>query len=1134
MMKSAKTPVDQSVRDGARKRLSESWLLEAGAGTGKTTVLLDRVEEILRTNIPLDRVAIITFTEKAAGELKLKLRQRMEKMISATGGAVQWSEILRESLESLDRASVGTIHSFAASLLKERPVEAGVDPRFSVADALTTAMLMEECWDRWLDLQSSSGAAPLGRVLRLGLTLKQIRGLAFDLVANRDVAPLAAIAETADPLPAARVEIASGIARMAELSASCVEKADDGFAQIRRLEAALPALAEATGDRLLARLAALPFKKTAGSQKNWSPGSDLALVKKLVAELGTIRDEAVNHARMQVAHELAGWLRNGFLQAYRDAKESRRLLDFTDMLVICRNMLRRSPAARVAFQNRYDSLLVDEFQDTDPLQAEILFLLAADDPRTSDWRLTRPKPGKLFVVGDPKQSIYRFRRADIEIYDEACSLIAGAGGVTPKSPKPQRLTQNFRTLPSIVSWVNDLFGILMKEGPVASWQPSYQPIAASREADDEASRVILLVPEDPGQLAEAGAGQVREAEARHVVGLIGRAVTGKWPVVERETGESRPMRWRDIALLFRTGTALEIYEEILRENSIPYRISGGKRYYMRAEMRALQAVISAIESPHDALAVVSALRSQIFGHSDEDLLEGAASRAGWVYTHEGAGAGTPFEKSFELLARLHLSRNQRPVSVTLEDLFESTGALALFLLKPDGEQRAANLLKAIDMGRAHEAAGGVSFGSFARFMARMASEERDEGEAPLTEEAESNLPGEEGDAIHLMTVHKAKGLEFPMVILCDNAGRLKGDAPRCLVERGKEGDHIEFSLGTSQGAFDSSGYRGAVEREKTRLAAETVRLFYVATTRARDYLVVPVYAGKRGGGFHAALAGAGFLPPTLDGASGGRSASCRGARIIDSKGLSAPPLVSRPFRISMDRADLTDPAITIEREAWSRALQGIFDRPPTGRVFRSASGLEGRVAGSGKPALPDTRDHRRARAIGIAVHAVLQRIDLATAGDIGLLSEEEALAAGEPDASVEVRGLVGRTLEHRIVKEALSAPRLMREMPFAAAGETWLTEGRIDLVFESGDGLTIVDFKTDQVETEREIASRVEVYLPQAMVYALALSQVTGVSVRRVVFLFVRPGVEKTLKVDEAFLAAGRRLLETGSIREIP
>lgn len=358
-MKPARTPVDQPVRDGARKRLAESWLLEAGAGTGKTTVLLDRVEEILRTEVALDRVAIITFTEKAAGELKLKLRLRMENMISAVGAA-PWSEVLRSSLESLDRASVGTIHSFAASLIKERPVEAGVDPRFNVADALTTAMLMEECWDRWLDLQSSSGAVPLGRALRLGLTLKQLRSLAFELSAHRDVAPPAVTVPKADPLHSARDTIVSGLARLAGLSASCVQTDDEGLAQIRRLEASLPELTGATGDRLLSCLTALSLKGGKGNQANWRPASDLAQVKKLVGELAGIRDGAVSQARTQVAHEVAAWLRGGFLRAYRDAKESRRLLDFTDMLVICRNMLRGSAAARAAFQNRYDCILVED------------------------------------------------------------------------------------------------------------------------------------------------------------------------------------------------------------------------------------------------------------------------------------------------------------------------------------------------------------------------------------------------------------------------------------------------------------------------------------------------------------------------------------------------------------------------------------------------------------------------------------------------------------------------------------------------------------------------------------------------------------------------------------------------------
>jgi ATP-dependent exoDNAse (exonuclease V) beta subunit len=1127
-------PVDQAVRDGAAARLDESFLLEAGAGTGKTTVLLSRVVEIVKTHVPLDKIAVITFTEKAAGELKLRLREELERMLHESARTA-WGDVLRQSLEALDRATVCTIHAFSASLLRERPVEAGVDPRFSVADGLATSILMEETWERWLDREMAAGAAPLGRALRGGVTLPQIRRLAFDLTDNRDVAPGPPPARPG-ALQKVRERVLEEIGKLLDLSAACVEESDAGFGQLRALDAAATRLREAPREELLARLAALPLKSHLGSQKNWSPPGRLAEIKTILGELATLRDEAVRATRSAFTHEIAAWIRGGYFQAYRSAKESRRLLDFTDILVICRNMLRDSRAARIAFQQRFDCLLVDEFQDTDPLQSEILFLLAADDPGVADWRKARPKPGKLFVVGDPKQSIYRFRRADIEIYEDARGRIAGAGGVTNQS-----LTQNFRTVPSIVSWINDLFRFLIPDSAApAPYQPAYKPIAADRdEPERDLSRVLLLVPASSLDPAGAAVTEVRKAEARHVVALIRAAVDGAWPVVDRGAGGPRPMRWRDITLLFRTGTALEIYEEALRARGVPYRITGGRRYYMRAETRALQAVLAAIESPFDPLAVVSALRSPFFGHSDEELLARVASGGDWVYTRDRAGAGTPFEKAFELLARLHTGRNLRPLAATLEDLYESSGALALFYLKSDGDQRAANMLKAVDLARAHEQTAGAAFGSYVRWLERMAEEEREEGEAPLTEETESepDRDGAAGDAVRMLTVHKAKGLEFPMVILCDSAGRPRADSPGCVVERGGDGARVEFRLGTKESGFESAGYRDAAEREESRLKAEAIRLFYVATTRARDYLVIPAFAGARPAGFHAMLKGAGFLPEAgPDQTRSGASARLhRGARLLDGATLDLEARAAHPYRLPVQELEASDPSLSIEKEAWRRGLDLVLKAPATGRAFRSASAMERIQSSAAAPGGPGTEMSRQAAlGIGRAAHGVLERIDLATGRDIGVLCEEEAAASGHPESAGEVRALVEKALKSRIVKEALAAPRLYRELPISAAGESFITEDRIDLVFEAGGALTIVDFKTDQVNSDEEITARLEAYRPQALIYARALSQVAGIPVARVVFLFIRPGAERVLAVDEAFLMMGRRLLETGSSQTTP
>jgi ATP-dependent exoDNAse (exonuclease V) beta subunit len=693
-------------------------------------------------------------------------------------------------------------------------------------------------------------------------------------------------------------------------------------------------------------------------------------------------------------------------------------------------------------------------------------------------------------------------------------------------------------VPSIVGWVNDLFGGLMQPRPGTRFQPGYESIEAYRdEPRPDASRVLLLIPADPVQLEEARAEEVRLAEARHVVALLRKAVEEAWPTLDRETKELRPIRFGDVALLFRTSTALEVYEEVLRQSAVPYRIAGGRRYYLRAEMRALLAALSAIESPHDALAVVSALRCPFFGCSDEDLLARKAAGGDWIYTKEGAGRGTPFERVFDLLARLHAKRHTRPVAATLEELFDLTGALSLFYMKPDGDQRAANLLKAIDLARAHEAAGGATFGSFVRWLSGMSSSERDEGEAPLSEEVEGDNAEPGGDAVRIFTVHKAKGLEFPMAILCDSAGKTANTAPTCVIERGLDpaaspsvnaSSHMEFCAGAGPRRLESSGYAQAAEREKERLEAERLRLFYVAATRARDYLVIPSFGGKSAGGLHAALREAGFL------AKDAGAGTHRGAALLDGATLDTAPRTVEPFRIAASEATPSDASLIAEKAGWRKALELTLRAPSMGREFRVPSEMEttpeiGHAGGAGSPAAK-----RRALALGSAVHAVLERIDLGTGRRADMLSEEASDRAGYPDLAREVESLVLKAIQSRIIKEAIAAPRCFREMPFAAAGDGYLTEGRIDLVFESGGTLTVVDFKTDDVATEPEIASRVAAYEAQALIYARAMTQVTGLPVDRVVFLFIRPGVEKTVKVDDPFLQRARRLLETGTLAARP
>jgi len=1122
-------PLDHDVRHRAATELNASVILEAGAGTGKTTVLVSRVMSILRTDVPLESVALITFTEKAAGELKQKIRAEIERELAVAHMTPSWQRVLRESLESLDRATICTIHAFAASMLRERPVEAQIDPRFTTADALQATMLREETWERWIEEQTAARPAPLARALRRGLKLSQLRDLAFALLAHREIRIQPGPQSDMGSLEAVRRSVPGALEQLDALCASCIDRADRMCTQIRELHAHVERLRTASGEALLGILTELPLSASLGNQQHWSPPGDLARVRETIRKLAAQRDEACRGVRTALAHELGAWLRAGFNAHYRQAKESRRLLDFEDLLIICRNMLRDAAPARESFQRRWRCLLVDEFQDTDPLQAEIIFLLASGDPAQSDWRLTRPAPGKLFVVGDPKQSIYRFRRADIEVYEEVRALVMRSGGVS------ETLTQNFRTVPSIVSWVNDLFKELIRPVEQTRMQPRYIPIEAYRfeprhPAGPAAAepRVLLMPPASPQALRAMSADQARREESAATAALIAAALKEEWRVVDPETGQPRTIRPADIALLFRTSTAMEIYEETLRRAGIPYQLSGGRRYYQRAELQALQAVILAIASPHDPLAVVSALRSPFFGCSDEELLAHAVS-GDWVYTREAAGAGTPMDKPFELLRRLHAERLSRPAAATLEDLYEATGALSLFYLKPDGDQRAANLIKALDLARVHEATEAASFSTFARWLARMAAQEYEEAEAPLNEEAPER--GDEDGAVQMMTVHAAKGLEYPVVILCDPGGRPRARAPLAIVERAPAPDaaaRLEFAIGADDLQHATSGYEAARGREKLRLEAEAQRLFYVAATRARDYLVIPTFATSQSRGFLASMGATGFLP-----AAGG-GAEHRGAVVLQPEAFGRLPQPAEPFRLSLADVPQADVSLSVEKGGWRRALVALLGSPATGRSFRSPSGeADSRRKDRATPVTARPAGSRRARALGLAVHAVLEKIDLATGADMGVMCEEESERAGYPDLAAEARALVERALSSRLIKEALAAPRYFRELPFAAAGDSWITEGRVDLAWESGGGLIVVDFKTDRVDSEADLAAHVDTYMPQAALYAVGLQQATGRPVREVVFHFLRTGADRPIKVTDGLLSLGRQILEGGQAKGV-
>ena len=511
-------------------------------------------------------------------------------------------------------------------------------------------------------------------------------------------------------------------------------------------------------------------------------------------------------------------------------------LDFLDLLVKARDLIRHDHGVRAELQQRFTHFFVDEFQDTDPLQVEILLLLAADDPTVSDWHLARPIPGKLFLVGDPKQSVYRFRRADIALYEEVKRRLLSFGG------ELLNLTTSFRAPASIQSFVNGAFAPAMPSGLGGSSQAVYVPLEPFRaEITDRPTLVALPVPSpysDYGKIVRYRIdGSFPQAVGAFVDWLVN---SSGWTVDER--GGTVPVRPRHVAILFRQfrnfgSDVTRPYVRALEARHIPHVLVGGRSFHDREEVIAIRNALVAIEWPDDELRVFATLRGPFFAIGDEALLafrqslEADGSLATRhlnpmrsVNAEELPAIAHEVSEALALLAQLHVGRNHRPIAQTITMLLTALRAHAGTALWPNGEQALANCQRLIDVAR-HFEHGASSFRAFVEKLESDA-EHGEADEAPIIEE------GTEG--VRVMTVHKAKGLEFPVVILADPACRATHDKPSRHVDPDR---HLWLEPVCLCSPIE---LLEAADEELKADQDEAIRLAYVAATRARDLLVLPV------------------------------------------------------------------------------------------------------------------------------------------------------------------------------------------------------------------------------------------------------------------------------------------------------
>lgn len=1140
--------VDAKARARILADFDSTLFVEAAAGTGKTTVLVGRIVGLIRSGKgTLGRIVAVTFTEKAAGEMKLRLRLELERA-RINADPMERSR-LDKALEELELAHIGTIHAFCGDLLGERPVEAGVDPAFKMLDDAAAEALADQAFERWLlriladppegprrILRRRSGGEPPHEQLRTAIhTLCNHRDFAqhwrrdpFDRQGAIDVLmdELAEVGELAslcswpdDYLARNLTEIASFVREATRLDAVRGRDYDGLEAELRELSmnrrrfkgwdhkgAVRTTFAHLSRDDVLARRDSVRSKLRA-----FVAASDADLAPLV-------------HAALQDA-----------IAEYEILKSKTGSLDFLDLLIKMRDLVRDNAGVRKELQDRFTHYFIDEFQDTDPLQAEVLLLLAADDPVVSNWRAANPVPGKLFLVGDPKQSIYRFRRADVALYTEIKRLLRVAGA------KLLHLTTSFRSTPSIQALINSAFAPAIAADEEAD---GYVPLQRSRpELDGRPTVVALPAPRPYGDFGRVTDWRINESLPGAVGAFVDWLINESGWMVE-EAGQQTAIRPRHIAVLFRRFRNFRTdvtrpYVRELEARRIPHVLVGGRSFHDREEVVALRNALTAIEWPDDELKVFATLRGPLFALNDESLLlyrqwmddEGALKSRRLdpmrIADRTALGpAALEVAEALELLRRLHVGRNRRPIAETLTMLLQAVRAQAGIALWQNGEQALANCQRLIDTARRFER----SASSFRAFVESIETDAERGGvdEAPIVEE------GTEG--VRVMTVFKAKGLEFPVVILGD---------PTCPASRDRPGRHIDTSrslwLEPICGASPIELLE-ASDLELKRDRAEAVRVAYVAATRARDLLVMPTCGDEPIEGWFKAVNP--VLYPTdaarrtsspapgcpafgeesvIDrGPKGKRpsSGSVRpGLHIWQPAGVSVTwwdPSILRlkteelaPLRhqrlLELDPGEAAASESVRKHDAWQAERRTILAaasvpmlRTQTVTSLAQNGSEEAQrlepvevhvVAGDGDP-------RPGGRRFGTLVHAVLALIDLqASSDDVAAIADTQGKIVGATDEEVRAAiAAVHRAKAHPVLQRAAnaaSAGHLRREVPVMLMQDQVLAEGMVDLAFrdEMPDfaGWTVVDFKTDR---ELEIAR--DRYVRQVDLYARAVSASTS------------------------------------------
>jgi ATP-dependent helicase/nuclease subunit A len=1057
--------------------------VDAGAGSGKTSVLVERMLCLIeRRHASLDHIVAITFTEKAAAEMKERLRRECRKKASEDDPEVLtfWRGIERR----LESARISTIHSFCMGLLKEHALSLGKDPDFAIltepesfllrADVIeeTIHALLESDDPATFRLAAEYRRADLIDMLRAMLNN---RNVVARIAEGRDVSdPSALLNDWTQVVEAcqrawnaelvASLVFVEGIRQLSALAGHCDDPTEKREILRRTLleemRRATSATSEQECDAAFAAIIAL--NAVGGSKKRWNSVDAYDSVRDVLnatkEAIVKRRIDPIEPALLAQAAELTSDLLAVYhhtFSALEKAKLHRNAYDFDDLIAETLRVLRddrlgdNSVRGRVARSIAF--LLIDEFQDTDSVQLEIARLLAdvAGGPQ-------------LFIVGDAKQSIYYFRGAEVEVFRSA----------RENADEIIRMDTNFRSLPDVLSFVNDFF---LRSELLKTVEDPYGPMAWHREADHDC-HIEFLIPEE---IESAKAPDYRDAEADLLANRILEMCEGpaRVKVLDQKLSTQRDAAFDDIAILLRSFSDVYRYERALRNAGVPYSVVAGVGFYERQEVVDLRNLLTVLVDPWNEMALLAVLRSPIIGLSDEALVELSGfpshtpglSNAFWGDTRLNTpGQDARLERGRRLVKELRDCR-EMPLGAFVHRVLDRTELEAIVLGQFLGTQRAMNLRKVADLAQGFARSDTESLAAFVRYLSEVA--------ATAIREGEAEVETADGNAVTIMTVHKSKGLEFPIVAVADMGRAVQGSNRLPLAFHRTMGIAVKVTDG--QGDRISPPIAQAIsKRQCDEELAEQARVLYVAMTRARDHLLLcgPPNANRE----------TQWL--TSFDSLFGLYARENGAE-FSGDGWRARVLRKPPSTCAASTAKLSPPI-----PAWD-VIEARIAPIPTSETLRKSVGVTTALGAFDERDMEDEYQHGRqihpdaydAALRGTLIHRFLELWDFRTPpGEIvdEFLLAECPLRLLRERLGAELRDLASRISASELGRSIAAGKNVQKEIPFAFSLGERLVKGTIDLLL---DGKTIVDYKTGGRRTETHLK-----YERQLRIYAGAAGLLRG------------------------------------------